>query len=86
MSHGCHACHCPNGCRCDEFAEARKLREQIGDEAYEALVDCGKAGLDYRAAAKALDEAKAKLATTGARVRALLTSTQLHELKAKYPL
>lgn len=86
MSHGCHKCNCPNGCRCDELAEARKLRDQIGKEAFDALVKCGEARAEHRSAIKALDEATAKLAFAAAHVRSLLTDAQLHELKAKFPL
>ena len=39
MSHGCHKCHCPNGCNCELDAEDQALRRELGDLGYEALLD-----------------------------------------------
>lgn len=32
MSHGCHKCHCPNGCRCKELADFEAAKLALGSE------------------------------------------------------
>lgn len=43
MSHGCHTCHCPNGCRCDKLAKEARIRAELGSELFDALVVLGAA-------------------------------------------
>ena len=32
MSHGCHTCHCPNGCYCLELRQFREAEAALGPE------------------------------------------------------
>lgn len=39
MSHGCHKCHCPNGCYCRELRQFREAEAALGPEIAELMVE-----------------------------------------------
>ena len=39
MSHGCHTCHCPNGCYCRELRQFREAEAALGPEIAELMVE-----------------------------------------------
>lgn len=39
MSHGCHKCHCPNGCYCLELRQFQEAEAALGPEIAELMVE-----------------------------------------------
>ncbi len=39
MSHGCHTCHCPNGCYCLELRQFREAEAALGPEIAGLMVE-----------------------------------------------
>lgn len=42
MSHGCHICHCPNGCHCLELREYEAAKAALGPEIAELMAEAQK--------------------------------------------
>lgn len=42
MSHGCHKCHCPNGCHCLELREYEAAKAALGPEIAELMAEAQK--------------------------------------------
>ena len=81
MSHGCHKCHCPNGCNCELDAEDQALRRELGDLGYEALLDLGIADREREDLERALRQKQNEVDEKYANVRKLIHEIELRGLE-----